>query len=129
MRIDFLILPFIFLTVTCASDNIINTCSESDPIKNLIWLKSKIDELEQSDQETIKYFYVSQAEYNGSTIFIFGNCCPVCNTVIQAYNCDGDLIGSLGCGNEEINFSILAKDVIIWQPPDFQCSETDDFGC
>jgi hypothetical protein len=125
----FFIIPFIFLTVSCSSDNTIKTCSEQDPIKNLGWLSSKIDELEQMDQEFIKSRYVSQAEYNGLTIFIFGNCCHSCNTVIQAYNCDGELIGRLGCGKDDINFSILEKDIIIWQSPDFQCTESDDFGC
>jgi len=99
-----------------------NTCDVENPIADLAWLSSKIADLEASEATTSKYQYVSQAKYNNKTVFIFGDCCDVCNTVIAAYDCEGTVIGILGYRDQDIPFSILDEDTLIWSPSDFVCN-------
>lgn len=96
-------------------------CYETDPLEELEWLKMEIDNLEQSDSETAKFFFVSQAEHEGSTIFIIANCCPFCFTVTYAYNCAGEIVGNLGYEDDDIDFSILDDATVIWSHDDFGC--------
>ncbi|MFT6866281.1 MAG: hypothetical protein ACJA08_001112 [Cyclobacteriaceae bacterium] len=111
-----------FLIFACNDDDVFeNICSEDNPTTDLDWLASEIQTLEQS--ELSQFFYVSQAEYENMTVFIFGNCCPNCNTVIPVRNCSGELVGIIGNGDDDIEVSILTKDTIIWKPNNFECVE------
>lgn len=112
--------------ISCKNDddNLNNTCSVANPIEDLDWLKEKIEELEQSSLFESGEIYISQANYNGNTIFILGNCCALCNSVISVYDCEGELIARLGYDDENdfvINFDIFERDTIIWSPPNFTC--------
>lgn len=118
-----LILISIFiLSFSCKNDDddddLSNSCSVSNPIEELGWLKERIEQL--SDSNTDGYFYVSQNTLNGETVFIFPDCCPVCDTVTLVYDCQGNNIGSVG--DENISISILDDDIIIWKPNNFACS-------
>ena len=122
-----LILIFVFsLFVSCNTSDDIgeNNCDVENPIADLDWLESKIAELETSDSPNAQYFYVSQAEYNNKTVFIFGNCCPLCNTVLPVYDCEGTSLGIVGTRDQDIDWSIMDDDIIIWSPSNFEC--TDD---
>jgi hypothetical protein len=98
-----------------------NTCSVNKPVEDLAWLKAEVKRLEQSTSDVAKYFYIQQAEYNQQTIFIYNNCCPVCNTIVPVYNCQGELLFYLSDNPEEAKNIKNAK--IIWKPNGFACAE------
>ena len=113
----------LFIMTSCNysdKDDYNNTCNVSNPIENLSWLKDKILELEQTSLYESGEIYISQANYNGNTIFIMGNCCAVCNTIVPIYNCKGESIGYIG--DDTFDSTILEKDVIIWKPENFICN-------
>ena len=122
MRHFLLILMSITFTTSCDHGNgLENSCLVNDPTNDLPWLKSEIEKLEQGyrdNPELYRYFYVYQAEFKGQTVFIFDSCCPFCNMVVPVMNCQGDLLGYMGSGND---FSKITRETIIWQPPDFAC--------
>lgn len=118
------IIILIFLTlgnISCEKDDngLNNTCNVSNPIEELDWLKQKVEELEETDSDILQYFYITQTEFKTKTIFIFPNCCPFCNTIIQVFNCEGETIGYIGDGN--FDSTILENDKIIWKPENFSC--------
>ena len=113
----------LFLISSCNNtdnDDKNNTCNVSNPIEDLTWLKDKITELEQTSSYESGEIYISQANYNGNTVFIMGNCCAVCNTIVPIYNCEGESIGYIG--DDTFDSTILEKDVIIWKPENFVCN-------
>lgn len=100
-----------------------STCTTSDPVEDLAWLREAIAAKEQQpENEFTQYGYIAQADYQGETVFIQGNCCPTCNSIISVVNCEDELIGFLGSGEGNIDFDILERAVIIWQPEDGVCS-------
>ncbi|TGV01352.1 hypothetical protein [Flavivirga rizhaonensis] len=106
---------------SCKSDDDFNnTCNVSNPIENLEWLREAIEELKQSSLAQTGEVYVSQTYYKYSTIFIFGNCCAVCNSVISVHNCEGKILGYIG--DDTFKRSLLDKSVIIWKPENFICN-------
>ncbi|WP_303319098.1 hypothetical protein Q4Q34_03445 [Flavivirga abyssicola] len=106
---------------SCKSDDDFNnTCNVSNPVENLEWLKEAIEELEQSSLAQTGEVYVSQTYYKFSTIFIFGNCCALCNSVLSVYNCEGKILGYIG--DDTFKRSLLDKSVIIWKPENFICN-------
>jgi hypothetical protein len=64
----------------------------NNPAQDLPWLREKVKALRERQSS---YEYIQQATYRGQTVFIFGNCCPSCNTVVPVYNCQGELICTL----------------------------------
>jgi hypothetical protein len=98
-----------------------NTCAVNNPIEELEWLKAEIERREQNTSDIDKYFYIQQAEYNRQTIFIFNNCCPMCNTMVPAYNCKGKLLFYLGDKPEESKKIKNTK--VIWKPQNYACSQ------
>ncbi|MEP1487999.1 MAG: hypothetical protein ABJK28_06200 [Algibacter sp.] len=101
-----------------------NTCSVSDPIEDLDWLKTLIEDTQKYRGFQEGDIYISQVEYEENTLFIFGNCCATCNSVFSVYNCEGDIIGRLGYDVEDdfvYPFDLLALSSIIWTPPNFIC--------
>ena len=132
-RVVWFVLPFFFAVASCEDcdpgfgDS--TACSVENPVEELPWLRNEIASREQRDpSEFTQYFYIAQTEYRGETVFVDGNCCPTCNTVVPVLNCEGELIGLLGYGeeNEEdinyIDFSILERATIIWKPKGGTCA-------
>lgn len=70
-------------------------CNVANPIEDLPWLKARINSI-LINPDASKYQYVSIADYNSQTIFIFGNCDPLAITVTPAYSCTGTLLGNIG---------------------------------
>lgn len=110
-------LLFAFLLIclfcTCKKDPYANLCGGSDPIKNLPWLKAKIDGVKAPDD----YTTIRRREYQGQTVFLFqGPCCPFCNCVpFVVFNCDGNPV--LFTSEQYDGFSknnLLASSQIIW---------------
>ncbi|MBA4057979.1 MAG: hypothetical protein C0490_24900 [Marivirga sp.] len=108
----------IFLTYACIEDQDPGTvCSVLNPVEELDWLAAEI--LVMAESGMAHYLYVSQAEYGFTTVFIFGNCCPNCSTIVPVYNCLGEHIGNVGDG---IDDNILNNDIIIWKPDNSSCT-------
>lgn len=100
--------------ISCKPDDEVSACG-NDP-QNIQWLNDRIAELESS--EIVQYFYIERAEFQGNQIFIFNNCCPFCGTIISVYNCEGEMIGTLGT---EISASKINGRKIYWKPTGFGC--------
>ena len=91
------LLTFSLITVfvTCTyhdSGDLNNTCMVNNPATDLPWLKAIISQYETSAVEMSQYLYITQATHEGHSVFIFGSCCPNCNTVIPVYDCHGDFL-------------------------------------
>jgi len=90
-------------------------CNVNNPTEDLPWLKSEIERRKQSQNDISKYFYIEQGEYNGQTVFIYNNCCPMCNTILSVYDCNGKKLFDL---DSTIEIKNIKK---IWVPEDFPC--------
>jgi len=113
----------IVLLFTISCDNevdilIYNSCDAERPIEQLDWLREKAQEMNEYDDDIKQYFYISQASYQDQTVFIFGNCCPFCNTVIPVMNCEGENIGTLGF---DIEYEDISDENTILKPENFSC--------
>lgn len=109
-------IAILLLSFSCADHNIgpKNTCSVRDPAKNLLWLKAEITWREQHANELSKYFFIQHGKYKGESVFIYNNCCPMCDTIIQIFNCEGEELF--------IHDDHEIKDLeILWSPEDFEC--------
>ncbi|MCK5704896.1 MAG: hypothetical protein KAI29_27280 [Cyclobacteriaceae bacterium] len=115
-----IVIIFSLLVLSCKEEDVV-VCYETNPLEELEWLKTEIEYLNQADSATAKYFYVSQAEYKDSTIFIIANCCPFCYTIMYAYNCSGEIVGNLGYGDDDIDIHILENATVIWRHDDSGC--------
>jgi len=98
-----------------------NTCGVTNPTEELGWLKAEIADREQRTSDFNKYFYIQQAEYNGQTIFIYSNCCPMCNTIVPVYNCQGELLFYLNQDPEKDKE--IKSEKVVWKPADFACAK------
>ena len=98
-------------------------CSVENPVEELAWLRDEIQaRLQQPTSEYTQYEYIAQTEYRGETVFVYGNCCPNCNTIFSVFNCSGEQISQLGYREEDIDFGILEQAVMIWKPEDYSCT-------
>lgn len=100
----------------------IAACGVSNPANELPWLAEKIAKLETESLREL--FYVAQTELNGQTLFIFGNCCAVCNSVAPVYNCEGEMLGLVGGQDGKFGFDLLGSSKIIWKTEDNGCQFT-----
>jgi hypothetical protein len=117
-----LIIMLVLFGFSCqekAEEPSFEACGVQNPVKDLAWLAEITSSSEPSGLGS--YFYITQAEYTGETIFIMRNCCPNCNTVITAYNCEGTLLGVVG-PDSEINASLILNERTIWKPDNSSCS-------
>jgi len=121
-RIITALIATIFLGLTlifsCKKDTSGNTCGVDNPLEDLPWLKSRIAIISGSNPQTAKYQFVSQANYRGNTVFIFGNCDPLALSVFPVVSCANINIGNVG----EIPADSLLNQVTIWKMPDSLCN-------
>ena len=116
MRFTSAIIGIILIVFSCKNDSVEkfgNICGVSNPTKELAWLKKEISNREQTSTETNKYFFIEQANFEGQTVFIYNNCCPFCDTIIQVFNCEGKEI--------QVAFAKLTSVEKIYTPLDFKC--------
>jgi hypothetical protein len=85
-------------------------CDES----NMDWLQELIDDYEQNVYSFEEYFYFSKAIYKGQQVIVHGNCCAVCNTVIQIYDCTGEFLGLIGTREIDIPIEDITQEELIW---------------
>ena len=122
------ILPLSLAISSCEYCDVIHPeesddCSVDNPVEDLVWLCDEIRDREQQPQSDLtQYFYIAQSKYEGETVFIYGNCCPTCNTIVPVLNCEGEQIGLLGHQEENIDYRVLEQAVIIWKPADHSCT-------
>lgn len=103
----------------CIEPDII--CNVNNPKTELTWLKAEVQRRQQNHTDVEKYFYIQQATYNGQTVFMYNNCCPMCSTIVPVYNCQGELLFHLGQNPEEDK---KIKDIkILWKPGNFACAQ------
>jgi hypothetical protein len=112
----------LMILISCKKDTTAptfkNTCNVTNPAKDIPWLKNRIDALLISDQATLKYQYVLQAEYRKKTVFIFGNCNPASFAVFPVYSCTNVLLGNMG----QIPADSLLNQTTLWKSQGSLCS-------
>jgi hypothetical protein len=107
-----LVVIALFVAMSCDEDtDSTAACSVENPTEDLDWLAAEIENMKQSGMS--EYLWVSQAKYGFQTVFIFGNCCPNCLTIVPVYNCSGEHLGNVG--DQNFDPGILDDDVIIWK--------------
>jgi hypothetical protein len=127
MRRSFLIFTLsIILFGSCFEDEagmaseLVAPCGVYNPVENLEWLSNSIAQLEESrNSEMYPFYYVSQALYNGRVVFIFGNCCPYCNTTVPVLDCGGEFLFNRF---EQGKTHIFSDETVIWQAVGSKCN-------
>lgn len=117
------LLLFCGLVLLCCDDDdndvlTIPACGVDNPIEDLPWLRSLVDEIKENESDVAPFFFIEIAEYNGETIFISNNCCPICGTVVPVYNCEGEFLSFL---NDEITITDIRNSRVIFKRDDFPC--------
>ncbi len=116
-------LLFIFLLIclfcTCKKDSYANLCGGKDPIKNLSWLKPRIDEYQKNNDQRSGLIRVVRGEYKGQTLYFFVlGCCAACscNSAGCVYDCEGNTINFTSNQFIEILYdsSFSQNDQVIW---------------
>jgi len=106
---------------SCAEDEMgqFNTCQVHNPAEELGWLRASIAELENNKDEIYPFRYILQAVYNQQTVFIFGNCCPYCNTNAPVFDCEGKFLFNR---YDEDRADRLTNENVIWQAQNCECN-------
>ena len=105
---------------------LLTACDVDNPVEDLDWLKAEIEDREQNKGEFYfeEYQYISMGIYKNEVLFFYGNCCPVCNSVINVYNCKGELVGTVGYDETKfIPFDALFESEFIWKADNFACTD------
>lgn len=113
MKKHLLLLVFIAFFFSCNENEGPVLCGAEDPVEDIAWIKAAIEENESS--ELSEYLYLSQARYQGETVFFFGSCCPNCNWALIVQDCQGNQIEGT------ITFDDLSDREVIWQPSNSEC--------
>jgi len=113
---------FLFAFAACdCEESPEQTCGTLNPTEDLAWLKTAIESWDQyKSEDYYTFMYVQQGMYRGQQIFLFGNCCPFCNTTVPIYNCEGELLWYAGSEPEKTEKITDLK--VIWKPDGFQCT-------
>ena len=117
------ILFFCCFTYSCNNNDESNeksACGVENPIENLAWLKSEIEQREQNEVVDYQYSYIMQTSFEKQDIFIYGDCNPLANSVITVYNCSGENIGYLG--DDKFPVELLQEGIVIWKAEGYQCA-------
>jgi hypothetical protein len=117
MKIVFLFTLFIGV-IACSNDLDDTTCATNDPANDLEWLKEEIAAIAADTSDFAKYRFIEQATFKGATIFIFSNCCLDCNSVVNVFNCQGELLGQLYA---EVPFEKIRDSKLLFKRDDSPC--------
>jgi hypothetical protein len=98
--------------ISCKEDKVNKNCNVDDPVNELRWLKAMTEELNSSTFS--KYNYILQGDYNGGTVFIVTNCCPMCNSIPVVYDCDGDRL-------DDASTAEIKNTKRVWLSKDNEC--------
>jgi len=111
------------LYLMCLVSVFLISCAEQEePNEDMTWLQARIANMEQ-DEELGQYFYTLTGNYEGATVYIFGNCCPHCNTVTPVYDTEENLLGFISyTGESGIAPSSIKNVKIYWRPENSACN-------
>lgn len=98
---------------SCNEDENPAVCGVENPVEDLAWIKASIEEF--SSDGLSNYSYLSQARYQGETVFFFGSCCPFCNWALIVKDCQGNVLEG------DIKLTDLTDQKVIWQPDNSVC--------
>ena len=109
-----LVLLSSFLLLGCNENDGPAVCGVENPMEDLAWIKSFIQE--NSGSALAEYSYLTQARYQGQTVFFFGSCCPFCNWAFIVQDCQGNALEG------DIRMDDLEDQKIIWKPANSVCT-------
>ena len=116
-----LVFVILFITFSCSIDSdILSNCSYEDPVKDLGWLASDVQEYTGSGMAD--YLYIYRATYKLKSVFVMSDCCPSCFSSSPVYNCSGELLGFVGPGKEGIDPDKLRNKEVIWKTDSCACN-------
>jgi hypothetical protein len=101
----------LLVLTACHKEKLVDACTAEKPVENVIWLKQKVADLENSPYcHSIRMF-----NYHGRKVFVAGTCEPNFNSIDQIYDCEGNLI--CGWGDPQCpDFTTEAKfEKFIWR--------------
>jgi hypothetical protein len=113
----FLLLVFCSVSFRCSDDTPSDGCDSSNPVRHLPWLYVQIEQLKQSS--IFEYMWITTAKHNSQTVFILGDCCPFCDSMLIVYNCSGEQIGIVGDSN--FGMDLLDNDQLVWKADNSSC--------
>ncbi len=111
------ILLMSLVLISCEKTGNNDICNVSDPVEDLDWLRSAIEENEQSDSDLSRYIYYMTAKYDGKTVFFNGNCHPAVNYVSFVLDCNGDTLG-----NTNDLYDELTDIHLLWKHEESECN-------
>jgi len=115
-----LLLCYLFLLWSCSDNDdsldSVAACGVDNVVEDLSWLRAEIERREESSTEDLKYCYITIAEIEGGSFFIYRDCNPLVDKACcPIYDCAGNLQ----------SFDKLAEvsgERIIWKTRDFACT-------
>lgn len=109
----FMVLMTIFITACQKKSQLCDLPLDSTPA----WMENIIGASQESGLSS--FFYFETAELDHRQVFILQNCCPNCGTIVQVFNCSGEVIGILG---DDIALKELDNIRLFYTPENFQCN-------
>jgi hypothetical protein len=87
----------LLLTVglSCSEKGANKTCDVADPVAELEWMHAYAEETD-TNQSMGEFLYIAKGWYQFQDVFVFGNCCPNCSSIMLVKNCFGATIGQIG---------------------------------
>jgi hypothetical protein len=112
----------ITLLLTCCAKNDISgiaACDVADPVKDLPWLKTEIEDGNYHLPSEMMDHIIYKATYHGLTVFYTEICCPVCDTIPPyVKNCAGETIGQIGVS---VDWADLKNATVVWRSNNGVC--------
>lgn len=100
-----LILFLLVLFIGCQQQDEPTTDCDGSSLSEKTWFQDLIG---NRDDFTDFYRWVMLGNYIGKRVVILGNCCPQCNSVVVVYDCEGNSLGLLGNGSEDIRLDDIS---------------------
>ncbi|PSL24608.1 hypothetical protein [Dyadobacter jiangsuensis] len=97
-----LLFAFLVFILSCKDNTVsstLNVCGVKDPVRNLPWLKAKIDSLKAEKQENM--LMVTVGKYKGEIIFDYTILYMSCN-ICTVFRCDGSRVDLSKLTQEEM---------------------------
>lgn len=119
-----LVFTVLFAFILSCSDNddklsVNAACGVDNPVEELAWLKSEIDNRNLRNTESMKYCYIVQGEYEDETVFVYEDCDPAVNKIVPVLNCEGVVLNTNG---NSIGLGSIENKTIIWKGNNFVCN-------
>ena len=116
-----LILSLIALS-SCNDDGLLLNCGENITAENTDWFNELAASLDTDVPGMAGTWYIQSARYETQTVFIPHSCCPAFSYIAQVYNCQGEIIGTLGTSGGNINPNDLRDIEVVWRASNFVCT-------